>query len=142
MAFQDHLAVYGQITDDLADAREDLVAARFTFVGNSLLGLGPGDSAPPNDLKRALLEGLLLPSRTDRIRDALLGSAAEAADRIPEEAPEPLHELARALDSRARSLDERIHSSRVRWVFGHELETAGLSGSTQYRRGDARGPEP
>ena len=127
-ALQDRDHVFGQILDDLADVGEDLARGRYTFVGNALLNLEMGDAASADGLERRLLEGMLLPSRAEPLWRELRRLAAEAAEVVPDAAPEPIHALVRSLRDDVGALDDRLHEARVRRVFGDDVvEAAGTS---------------
>lgn len=115
---QDQLAILAQVHDDLKDVESDLGAGRYTFVGNVLLAARPGEAIDLDERRRRLREGLLEPSRAEPIWQALRECVDRAEGRVPDSAPDPVHELLRSYRDVPEATEEFVHRVRVRRVFG------------------------
>jgi len=120
--FQDHLAVFNQIGDDLDDLVPDLMDGRFTWVGNTLLAAEPGESLTPDERARRLGEGFMCPERGEAIFEELRHIARAAANEVPASAPQAIHDLVRELSAVPDELERIMHETRVRRVFGEAVE--------------------
>ena len=120
---QDRLAIADQIEDDLKDLKDDLRAGRYTWVGNELLALRPGDRPSWRECAGRLGEGLLRAERGAAITDALRRTLAAASDALPASAPPPLFDLVRRLSTAPDEIEESMHKTRVWWVLAQGLET-------------------
>jgi hypothetical protein len=120
--FQDHLAVFHQIADDLDDLVPDLMGGRYTWVANTILALEPGESLTTDERARRLGEGFLRPERGATIAKELRRIAHAAAAEVPASAPQAIHDLVQGLRATADELERSMHETRVRWVFGEAVE--------------------
>lgn len=120
-SFQDRLAVFDQICDDLEDVNDDVQAGRFTWVANRLLRLVPG-SHPPGALRDGLRSGVLVPDRVEPVFSELGRVADEAGEVLPPSAPPPLRELVRRMRKRPDELRHRLRRAWVRRLFPGVLE--------------------
>lgn len=119
--FQDHMAVFNQITDDLDDLVPDLMRSRFTWVANTLLAADPGESMTTDERVRRIGEGFMRPERGQVIVSELSRIAQAAITEVPPSAPQAVHEAGRALLTATDELERSMHEARVRWVFGDAL---------------------
>jgi len=119
--FQDQLAVFNQIGDDLEDLVPDLGDGRFTWVANTILAAKAGESLSPDERIRRLGEGFMLPERGEAIVEELRCTAQAAASEVPDSAPQAIHDLVQGLYANVDELDESMHEARVRRVFGEAL---------------------
>jgi len=119
--FQDCLAVYDQIADDLTDLVPDLMGGRFTWVANTVLAAEPGESLTTDDRARRLGEGFMRPERGAVVVDELRRIAHAAAAEVPASAPQAIHDVVQALFTAGDELERSMHETRVRRVFGDVL---------------------
>ena len=117
-ALLDYVAVFSQIGDDVQDLAQDLEAGRFTWVGNMLLDIRPGESISRSELSSRLGEGLMLSNRGQVVIDELRRVARGAAAILPETAPGPVRDFVLRLGQQTSVLEEELHVARVRHVFG------------------------
>jgi hypothetical protein len=118
---QDQTAIVSQIGDDLEDVAPDLEAGRFTWVGNTLLAAGAGETIAPDERARRLAAGFMRPERGAAIVAELRRAVRTAAAGVPESAPRPIRELVQKLDALPGELEQKMHEARVRSVFGEAV---------------------
>lgn len=118
---QDQLAIIGQIVDDLKDLGEDLKGGRYTWVGNTMLAVEPGELITPEERASRLGAGLLRPERGAIIVEELRRAIRAAAAEIPASAPRQIHDFVHGLSATTAELEQRMHEARVRCVFGDAL---------------------
>jgi hypothetical protein len=129
-AFCDHMAIAGQILDDLFDVEEDLDRGRFNFAANVLL---PGRAARAAHRSRHLARGVLRENGVARLLASVLRHVDQAGDAI---APARIPGVGRCLDTMRRQLDrldDAVHRARVQFL----LHGAGLRLPVDDRRGRA-----
>lgn len=131
--FQDHLAVFHQIEDDLDDLVPDLMGGRFTWVANTMLAAEPGESLTPDERGRRLGEGFMRPERGEAIFEELRRIARAANAEVPPSAPQAIHEVGKALFTATDELERSMHEARVRWVFGEAVEQCAGGEATRER---------
>jgi len=113
----DLVAVFSQIGDDVQDLAQDLNAGRFTWVGNTLLGVRPGDAITRSEMSSRLSDGLML-DRGQVVIEELRRIALAAAAIVPDTAPLPLRDFVLSLGKHPGRLEQDLHAARVRHVFG------------------------
>lgn len=119
--FQDRLAVFSQIRDDLEDLTPDLDDGRFTWVANTLLVARAGEAITLDERARRLADGLTYPDRAAPVLGELRRVARAAADVVPKSAPRSIRDLLPRLQTMPDELEQALHEARVRWVFGEAL---------------------
>ena len=122
--FQDHLAVANQIEDDLRDLADDLRVGRYTWVGNTLLALRPGEVLSPDERASRLGQGLLRPERSAAIAGLLRRTLRAASAVVPASAPHHFSDLVQRLAAAPAEIERSLHETRVRWIFGQDLDAA------------------
>jgi hypothetical protein len=119
---QDGIAVFDKICDDLEDLSADLDAGRYTWVANVLIAATPGEVIPPQECARRLAEGLMRSDREGAVLATLRRTAQQAAEVVPASAPPRIHDLVGALHSRVSSIEQALHTAKVHWVFGNDVQ--------------------
>jgi hypothetical protein len=113
--FADHLAVAGQLLDDLEDLHEDLADGRCNAAARVLApGVGPADATASERLAHAVVAGPRLKALLDMV-DRRIGMARAAI------APLRMRDADAYLVQVARELADirlKVHRARVRAVFG------------------------
>jgi hypothetical protein len=118
---QDQLAIVSQIADDLDDLGVDLRHGRYTWVGNTMLAVEPGELLTPDERASRLGAGLLRPERGAVIVEALRRAVRAAAAEVPASAPRQIRDLVERLGAMPDELERSMHEARVRCVFGDAL---------------------
>jgi hypothetical protein len=115
------LAVFSQICDDLQDLAPDVAAGRFTWVASTALQARAGQPLDPDQCARRVGEGLLRPEGTAAVVSALRETAGAAIRIVPESAPRRVRDLVRSLAQRIDAIEQDLHETAVRWVFGERV---------------------
>jgi len=118
-AFCDHLAIAGQIIDDLEDLEEDFERGRYNYACNTLLAFSDSWTGCPGDARDAIAKSFV---RGDGVR-VLLDEAKKhleiAAAAI---APLGLPQIGEYVGEAIRETDlylTALHRARVNLLFGH-----------------------
>jgi hypothetical protein len=120
--FADHLAVAGQLLDDLEDLDEDLADGRCNAAARILApGVDPADATGSGRLAYAVVAGSRLKALLDRVDRRIRMARAAIAPIRMRDADAYLVQVAREL----ADIRLKLHRARVRAVFGAPVGRSG-----------------